>query len=99
MFRLSLPFIEHVIVSIYYFINFISFGPWPTTLGPAAGPASFRNLAPPLPFHNHASSACSLLISSCGQVHVSHPYNTIDHTSAPTIHDKTSYHDIWCVRS
>src|SRR6266516_4612243 len=29
------------------------------------------------PLHNHISSACNLLISSCSNVHVSHPYNTI----------------------
>src|SRR5206468_3617471 len=34
---------------------------------------------------NHASNAFNLLISSCNDVHVSHPYNTTSQTSTFTI--------------
>src|SRR6267154_2360699 len=37
------------------------------------------------PLHNHISNACSLLISSCNNVHVSHPYITTGHTNTFTI--------------
>src|SRR3989442_489693 len=37
------------------------------------------------PLHNHTSNASNLLISSCSNVHVSHPYNTTGHTSTFTI--------------
>src|SRR6267154_1915095 len=37
------------------------------------------------PLHNHISSACNLLISSCSNVQVSHPYNTTGHTNTFTI--------------
>src|SRR6267154_906501 len=43
-------------------------------------PAYFFN-----PLHNHISNACNLLISSCNNVHVSHPYNTTGHTNTLTI--------------
>src|SRR2546425_891809 len=35
--------------------------------------------------HNTASNAFNLLISSCDNVHISHPYNTTGHTNTFTI--------------
>src|SRR5207247_1567404 len=37
------------------------------------------------PLHNHTSNASNLLVSSCNNVHVSHPYNTTGHTNTFTI--------------
>src|SRR3989442_13718676 len=37
------------------------------------------------PLHNQVSNAFNLLISSCNNVHVSHPYNTTGQTSTFTI--------------
>src|SRR3989441_546931 len=37
------------------------------------------------PLHNHASNASNLLISSCNNVHVSHPYNTTGQLNTFTI--------------
>src|SRR2546425_10294220 len=37
------------------------------------------------PLHNHVSNAFNLLISSCNNVHVSHPYNTTGQASTFTI--------------
>ena len=37
------------------------------------------------PLHNHTFNASTQLISSCSNVHVSHPYNTTGHTNTFTI--------------